>query len=801
MNNFAQRWLFSTNHKCDAMHAIIAGSNRAGTTGAKPHATLVRVMSCVGVDGLVIRLGRLGKRILTMRPPFLWSVHLQIYGLRVVPFSSEYLTLWGERSVPENRKMSSSYCGDTSSPDAIGRTSHSARFRHDGGEGGAAYWSSRPGMSCKPHANGGRDSDSTENRSGSKPPAVHMDGGRKKLERNGGSKFGNIYSICTDPNFLIAAYEQIKSHTICGDTGGGVSRRVPWVDFDKKVLGKKAEFFEGTAELLRSEQFRFNKVIRRRRNELFSDSPFFTTIGSDEIVQQQAMKIVMEHIYEPRFLDISHGFRPGRGCHSGLEQIQKKWGGASWFLEFDIRRCFHEDYSTDRHKLVFILQKDIEDQRWMDLVHKLNTAGLVDPRSSRSPWALAPLLCNIYLHELDQEVAKMANELSRRAQQKRTTLLFPTRRAAFYVRYAGNFPLGINAGPKELVVTVKSRIVQFVNSELHPELAGGDISHISAESVKFMGMEIKKVVPKKKKSIRSFGKAMEKRRRVRNRISTPKVQKRRGDSLVHASLVRALGRQFWSQNNAHSILREGRKKHRGGKIPNTRMMAELAKALLEESTTPDIRRDSRRNFHLALASRLDFGAPDIMDKRRLLLDFCKYRIRCDDKGLRANPFLNSLHDVGYEALSSLQILAPLKEIRERLKSRGLILASNNKPRCVVRLIQLNDEDIVLWFNSVARDLLSYYRRRANSYKVRDYVDYFLRWSLIHTMAGKHKTSATKLIGALSIDMVIIYIENRYGKTISFLSSNEIRRMGRMFLKGIQCGSDMRTLDYIPIVEA
>jgi hypothetical protein len=83
MNNFAQRWLFSTNHKCDAMHARIAGSNRAGTTGAKPHATQPkvsrRVMSCVGVDGLVSP------------------------GKRVPPFSSEYLTLWGKRSVPENR--------------------------------------------------------------------------------------------------------------------------------------------------------------------------------------------------------------------------------------------------------------------------------------------------------------------------------------------------------------------------------------------------------------------------------------------------------------------------------------------------------------------------------------------------------------------------------------------------------------------------------------------------------------------------------------------------------------------------
>ena len=89
------------------------------------------------------------------------------------------------------------------------------------------------------------------------------------------------------------------------------------------------------------------------------------------------------------------------------------------------------------------------------------------------------------------------------------------------------------------MVTVKSRIVQFVNSELRPELAGGDISHISAESVKFLGMEIKP----SSKFRRRFGKAMEKRRRVRNRISTLRVRKRKcQDSLVHDALVRALGK-------------------------------------------------------------------------------------------------------------------------------------------------------------------------------------------------------------------------------------------------------------------
>ena len=42
----------------------------------------------------------------------------------------------------------------------------------------------------------------------------------------------------------------------------------------------------------------------------------------------------------PRFSDHSRGFRPGRGCHTALREIQTEWTGTVWFLEGDISRCF-----------------------------------------------------------------------------------------------------------------------------------------------------------------------------------------------------------------------------------------------------------------------------------------------------------------------------------------------------------------------------------------------------------------------------------------------------------------------------
>lgn len=54
------------------------------------------------------------------------------------------------------------------------------------------------------------------------------------------------------------------------------------------------------------------------------------TIGSprDKIVQE-AMRIVLNAIYEPVFLNNSHGFRPKRGCHTALKYLYTHFGGTT----------------------------------------------------------------------------------------------------------------------------------------------------------------------------------------------------------------------------------------------------------------------------------------------------------------------------------------------------------------------------------------------------------------------------------------------------------------------------------------
>nr|ULQ69814.1 maturase [Paepalanthus alpinus] len=121
---------------------------------------------------------------------------------------------------------------------------------------------------------------------------------------------------------------------------------------------------------------------------------------------KEAIRMVPESIYDPE--DTSH-FRSGRGCHAALRRIQEEWGTPRWFLEFDIRKCFH---TIDRHRFISILKEEIDDSKLFYPTQKLFSAGRLvggekGPDSVPHSVLLSALLGNIYLHKLDQEIGRI----------------------------------------------------------------------------------------------------------------------------------------------------------------------------------------------------------------------------------------------------------------------------------------------------------------------------------------------------------------------------------------------------------
>nr|UKT61226.1 Maturase-related protein [Alternanthera philoxeroides] len=144
---------------------------------------------------------------------------------------------------------------------------------------------------------------------------------------------------------------------------------------------------------------------------------------------KEAIRMVLESIYDPEFPDTSH-FRSGRGCHSALRRIKEEWGTSRWFLEFDIRKCFH---TIDRHRLIPIFKEEIDDPKFFYSIQKVFSAGRLvggekGPYSVPHSVLLSALPGNIYLHKLDQEIGRIRQKYEIPIVQRIRSVLLKTSR-------------------------------------------------------------------------------------------------------------------------------------------------------------------------------------------------------------------------------------------------------------------------------------------------------------------------------------------------------------------------------------
>lgn len=329
--------------------------------------------------------------------------------------------------------------------------------------------------------------------------------------------YNGLIHVLGNKTFLIACYEDIKSNP-GANTPGLANETMDRIDL---------KWFEATAEKVRCGAYNFTPARR-----ILIPKPGKSTkrplgiANPREKIVQKAIQVVLEIIYEPEFLDVSHGFRPKRGCHTALYELYRKGTHYAWAIEGDIEKCF----DTIKHDvLVKLIARRIRDDKTLTLIRKTLKAGYVDPETKMvtkpslgTPQGsvISPLYSNIVLHQMDRYLTKLAQlyhkgnvrrinpvwrsvnrRTSLRKVEKRTLYqalpsrdpLDPNYRRMMYVRYADDFVILVS-GPRTECESTKSRLTAFMHSRLGLKVSPEKTRITStAKGFHFLGADIRRV--------------------------------------------------------------------------------------------------------------------------------------------------------------------------------------------------------------------------------------------------------------------------------------------------------------------
>jgi RNA-directed DNA polymerase len=157
---------------------------------------------------------------------------------------------------------------------------------------------------------------------------------------------------------------------------------------------------------MKAGQYRHQPILRVNiPKENGATRPIGISTVEDKIVQS-ALRDVLQAIYEQDFSDCSYGFRPGRGAHDAIRELDGviRRGSANYIVEADIVSFFD---SICRKTLMEMLRNRIADETLMRLVGKCLHVGVLEGERYLEPnegtaqgSSLSPLLGNVYLHHV-----------------------------------------------------------------------------------------------------------------------------------------------------------------------------------------------------------------------------------------------------------------------------------------------------------------------------------------------------------------------------------------------------------------
>ena len=220
-------------------------------------------------------------------------------------------------------------------------------------------------------------------------------------------KFERLYRNLFNEQMFYIAYQRIYAKP------GNMTPGADGKTYRPNVNSKNRKTHRKASKTRLTNQFRQEERIYQRKTE--NSVPLGIPSFEDKLVQE-VTRMLLEAIYEGHFECTSHGFRPFKSCHTAMDDIQKHFTGAKWFIEGDIKGFFD---NIDHNVLIDILKLRISDERFLRLIRKFLNAGYMEKWTYHKTYSgtpqggiVSPILANIYLDQFDKYIKEYAENFN-----------------------------------------------------------------------------------------------------------------------------------------------------------------------------------------------------------------------------------------------------------------------------------------------------------------------------------------------------------------------------------------------------